>query len=55
MEWLGAVSISPALMRRLPLIPRPTTPKQMRELQEWFGVEEKIPAVHIESREIARI
>ncbi len=51
-EWLGAETISAELMRLLPRAPIPMTPKQIRALHEWFGVEGKFPAVHIESREV---
>ena len=51
-EWLGKESIAPELIELLPRIPQPMTPKQIRELREWFGVDGKFPAVHIDSREI---
>ena len=51
-EWLGTESIAPELIELLPRIPQPMTPKQIRELQEWFGADGKFPAAHIDSREI---
>lgn len=50
-EWLDPKSISPVLMRLLPRVPRPMKPKHIHELQAWFGVDGKFPAVHIDSRE----
>jgi hypothetical protein len=51
-EWLGAEAISPELITLLPRAPEPMTPKQIRELQNWFGTAGKFPAVHIPSGEV---
>ena len=51
-EWLATSDVSPVLTRLLPRVPRAMKPKHIHELQDWFGVTGKFPAVHLPTGEV---